>query len=112
MPSYLERDIQNLKEGMGPLEKRPVFSNIQFDANGVVIYDASSPTYDSEKEVVNVPPKVEKIDNPFVQNMKSTNEVINKNSNEWSIFKNIQFDENGIVISAEEYTPKELNDKE
>ena len=35
-----------------------------------------------------------------------------ENSNEWSIFKNIQFDENGVVISAEEYTKEELSNKE
>ena len=61
------------------------------------------------------PTKVEpvnNVNNPFVPVQNVQSPQVNEDSNNWSIFKNIQFDENGVVISAEEYTKEELNKKE
>lgn len=108
---------QNTNVNSNTLEKKGFANNIQFDANGVVVYDPIEST-NYKSTVGNVSPspfKVEKatdINNPFVPIQKETSNIPSNNSKEWSIFKNIQFDENGVVIAAEEYTKEELENKE
>ncbi len=108
---------QNQPVDSSSLEKKPFAANIQFDENGVVVYDPIETTnYKSTVgNAIQAPVQMEKannVSNPFVpvQNVQSTQP--NEDSKNWSIFKNIQFDENGVVISAEEYTKEELNNKE
>jgi hypothetical protein len=93
-----------------------ILSNIQFDANGVVIYDPvvkkdnQSDNMSTFKEVNMVNIMQSDVSNPFVPAYVA--EEINNNqqtdTNDWSIFKDIRFDENGTVISAIEYTAEEL----
>lgn len=105
---------QNSTENKENYTQKDVFKNIQFDENGVVIYEAvPSPTYKKNvQEVPSVTQLEESVANPFTPPQVSEDTFSTDNSKEWSIFKNIQFDENGVVISAEEYTEEELNNKE
>ncbi len=88
----------------------PVFSNIQFDQNGVVIYDPISlperktPLFTSQNTSV----KESEVDNPFTVKYQEKKETPENDTRNWSIFKDIKFDENGVVVSAEEYTAQEL----
>lgn len=105
---------QNQPENSENLEKKAFSANIQFDENGVVVYSPIETTsYKSTVgNVSSTPEKVSDVNNPFVpvQNIQPTQTA--EDSNNWSIFKSIQFDENGVVISAEEYTKEELDNKE
>lgn len=108
---------QNNKENSNNLEKKSFAANIQFDENGVVVYDPiESTNYKSTVgSVSSSPSKIENVsnvDNPFVPVQKVQPMQPNEDSKSWSIFKNIQFDENGVVIAAEEYTKEELENKE
>ncbi len=94
-------------------EQKTYSANIKFDENGVVVYESiETPTYKSSVDNASSIEIKKDVSNPFVpvQNIVSNPEQ--ENSKEWSIFKSIQFDENGVVISAEEYTPEELKEKE
>ncbi len=88
------------------------FANIKFDENGVVIYDAIS-LPEHKSAIVKEEPVTEekKIDNPFTVQYPAPKTDTN-NTSSWSIFKNIEFDENGVVTVAEEYTPEELAQQE
>ncbi len=107
---------QNQSDNSKKLEEKAFAANIRFDENGVVVYDPIEPTtYKSTVGVELTPTKVEpvnNVNNPFVPVQNVQSPQVNEDSNNWSIFKNIQFDENGVVISAEEYTKEELNKKE
>lgn len=98
-------------------EYNSLLSNIKFDENGVVIYDPIVNTYSETNNFTNTPEiksydkTIQDISNPFIPTYKvedSVNTEKQNDSKSWSIFKNIQFDENGVVISAVERTPEEL----
>lgn len=98
-------------------EHNSLLSNIKFDENGVVIYDPIVNTYSETNNFTNTPEiksydkTIPDISNPFIPTYKvedSANTEKQNDSKSWSIFKNIQFDENGVVISAVERTPEEL----
>lgn len=95
-------------------EQKPFASNIQFDENGVVIYaPLETTTYKSSVAVpTSQPVERQDVSNPFVPIQNVSPEPVQQNSKEWSIFKSIQFDENGVVVSAEEYKPEEIKNKE
>ena len=106
---------QNDAKESATYEKKPFANNIRFDANGVVVYDPiEAPTYKSNVTNVSISEKVDQkeVNNPFVPVQKEVSNPSQENSNEWSIFKNMPFDEHGVVISAEEYTKEELSNKE
>lgn len=106
---------QNQKVDENQYKKKPFAANIQFDENGVVVYNPIElPTYKSVVANTSTPENVElkEVDNPFVPTQNTNTLPSQSDSKEWSIFKNIQFDENGVVISAEEYTKEELENKE
>ncbi len=75
--------------------------NFKFDSNGVVIYDPlASQNYTSN--IVRENKQIEEVKNPFYNKYVEKNVSQNdSNSAEWDIFKKIEFDENGYVISAE-----------
>ena len=75
--------------------------NFKFDSDGVVIYDPLS-SNDSGKNKPQEKEKKEEIENPFYNKYVEKNVSLHdSNSKEWDIFKKIEFDENGYVISAE-----------
>lgn len=75
--------------------------NFKFDNNGVVIYDPLS-SQNSDIGKVQGNKKIEEIENPFYNKyVEKTISQHESNSSEWDIFKKIEFDENGYVISAE-----------
>lgn len=79
--------------------------NFKFDENGVVVYDPFNKDY--YKSEIKVSDNVEKdksidIDNPFYKKYEEKSEKESTDAGKWPIFKNIVFDENGIVVSAEE----------
>ena len=84
--------------------KSDLFKNIKFDSNGVVIYDSlendSTPDNNTLSTKNNNEMK-DSINNPFFEKYEEK-KLNDDNQKEWPIFKNIQFDENGVVISAEE----------
>lgn len=87
------------------MEEKQMFNeiNYKFDENGVVIYDSIISSFDKmisadEKEFTS-----DEVINPFVKEYpKQVANEINNDSSNWTIFKNIEFDENGIVIRADE----------
>ncbi len=106
---------QQGEEKKDGLKTNASFTNIQFDENGVVVYDPISimpPT--KEKPVESIPTQNTDIANPFAVSYQEVKEPTSSEPEpkEWSIFKNIQFDENGVVISAEEYSSEELKSKQ
>lgn len=75
--------------------------NFKFDSDGVVIYDPLSSSNSNKEKISNNETK-EEIENPFYNKYEEKNVSFHdSNSNEWDIFKKIEFDENGYVISAE-----------
>ena len=88
-------------------ESKSLFNNIKFDENGVVIYDGTVDPEIEEHEnkfSLNADKKEEiddGINNPFYEKYEEKN-IANDSNKDWPIFKKIEFDENGIVISAEE----------
>lgn len=91
---------------------KQIFSNIKFDENGVVVYTELN----SEKNNVTIKneidtPKQNNFVNPFYKQYSSDNDSTIQDSNEWPIFKNIVFDENGTVVQIEEYTSEEKSMK-
>ena len=87
------------------LVNKSLFKNIQFDENGVVIYTENNDINNNEvtfnEELTKNIDDNSSIDNPFFAKYEEK-KIKDSNDKEWPIFKNIQFDENGIVISAEE----------
>lgn len=78
--------------------KNTTLKNFQFDENGVVIYDP----YDDKKNDSKENNDIKKnIFNPFYSNYTDKQEE-RKTTSDSPIFKKIVFDENGVVISAEE----------
>lgn len=104
----------NEEKALNNYSTNSVLANIEFDENGVVIYDPLvHPTYKSEIENIKVNSEnPDNLENPFVPIAKGVDVHSEQDASEWSIFKNIQFDENGVVIVADEYTPEELNKDE
>ncbi len=105
---------QNTEVDSQKFEKKAFSSNIQFDENGVVIYNPIETVSYKSSVAMPTPEIVERKDvsNPFVPTQNMSQETVQEDSKEWSIFKSIQFDENGVVISAEEYAPEEIQNKE
>lgn len=80
-----------------PVPSKPTKVDIYFDENGVVVSDGTTKKIEDEKYR-------KLVDNPFVTSFKETKkEEVDKNSSNWPIFKDIQFDSEGNVIVAEEY---------
>ena len=68
----------------------------QFDENGIVVTDRSA----TQKEEL---PKLENVSNPFALNKSKENTEVEKDTKKWPIFKSLKFDQNGVVLAAEEY---------
>lgn len=81
--------IQQNNNNSGFENKQQVMKNIKFDENGVVIFDSF--VQQDNQIVNNVPVK----NNPFEIKNQTTNNI----NQDYSIFKNLKFDENGVVIS-------------
>ena len=107
---------QNKKEEQG-YSSKDILSNIQFDENGVVAFETISSNYKKNNSIIS--PELKEttnldnatFDNPFIATYEpeisfDLEVPLENNSKEWSIFRDIQFDENGVVISAEK-NPKE-----
>lgn len=84
-------------------EKELPFSNFRFDENGVVIFESPN-----EKEENTTKPayvlenKPEEIINPFKEEIQiPVTAQPDENAENWSIFHNFKFDENGVVIAEE-----------
>jgi len=84
-------------------ETNEFLSNIQFDENGVVVFASFTKSKTEEPVLHTIAETSEKkVSNPFVNNYKEKREEKSSNDDQqWPIFKSIQFDENGMVISAE-----------
>ncbi len=85
-----------------------VFTNFEFDENGVVIF--AQPSTKTEKKEQPIQEKVIStndvggVNNPFHKEMnyeQSISKETTEEGKDWPIFSNIKFDENGVVISAE-----------
>jgi len=75
-----------------------IFSNIEFDENGVVIFAETKNDIDGSPSIKN---NVLDVKNPFLREInEETSNTINEDINveNWPIFSNIKFDENGIII--------------
>lgn len=110
-----EKAAEFHKENEMFLTSNSTYSKLLFDENGVVmiadpVVVEESPKkesllknikFDDEGYVISVDNEVE-MNNPFVNeyNIEAKQEPEKQN---WSIFKNIEFDENGNVIAASEY---------
>ena len=85
-------------------ENNEFLSNIQFDENGVVVF-APETVRKTEKPLSSIIEKEEmEISNPFTTKHyedKPEEKSNSDSSQQWPIFKNIQFDENGMIIAAE-----------
>ncbi len=88
------------------------YSKLLFDENGVVKIaepviednrkrDLEDIKFDEKGTVIGIGNNYN-ISNPFHQEYLNTAVSKEKQSNEWGIFKNIEFDENGFVTKAEE----------
>ena len=84
-----------LMEATTKLESKPM-PLYQFDENGVVVADHSA----TEKEKL---PNLEDVSNPFALTEAKENAEVEKDTKKWTIFKSIKFDQNGVVLAAEEY---------
>ena len=83
-----------------------VFNNFSFDENGVVTYEYIEkipPIKNQEYYDYSIVQEQQSYENPF--NFKNDYErndnLIEDNPDDWSIFKKIEFDENGVVVQAE-----------
>lgn len=92
--------LKQLENPSEQLETSGIFENIKFDSHGVVIYDNMVNSV-KEKDVVFEEKNDNEISNPFYSAYAEKKEEDNK-SESWPIFTDIQFDENGVVISAVE----------
>ena len=74
-------------------EEKKMESTYIFDENGVLTSEVKKP-----------------VKNPFsIEEPKA--EKLDEKPDDWPIFKNIEFDENGVVVSAEENTPSNIPDQ-
>lgn len=86
-----------------------IFANFEFDENGVVVFAQPSVETKKEESVVQSTISANKqsnINNPFYKAMVYEPTVVeekkpDEETKDWPIFNNIQFDENGVVVSAE-----------
>ena len=83
-------------------ESKSKNKDLEFDSNGVVIFDGDS----TEETVVEEKPL--EVKNPFKTEVNDTPVTEVVKSNDWSIFKPFKFDANGRVISDEEF-PTEVS---
>ena len=106
-------DVENAKtfheENDMVLTSSKSYSKLLFDENGVVVL--AEPVLESPKSNVDI--KFDKdgyvisnetdsdINNPFYKEYTTTEPKI-EDSDNWNIFNKVEFDENGVVISAEE----------
>lgn len=79
--------------------KDSLFENIQFDENGVVEF-ATMKNYNNKHDSISLKEENTNIINPFVTDINQRKEKNIEDAKDWPIFKDIQFDENGVVISA------------
>src|SRR5699024_8571449 len=89
------KDGKVLMEATTNLESKPM-TLYQFDENGIVATDRSA----TQKEEL---PKLENVSNPFALNKSKENTEVEKDTKKWPIFKSLKFDQNGVVLAAEEY---------
>jgi len=104
----LNRQQAEKKDGY---QTKEVLSNIKFDENGVVIYDPIQSSFPVKQKFEPPVPTTNnssigvKVDNPFIPTnigARAKTSSDSKKPEQWSIFKSIEFDENGVVISAVE----------
>lgn len=96
--SKLNQVLLNQQKIIPKDKKVDLFKNFQYDDNGVVLYEPDESNQDNNLETQSFKSEVS---NPFYSSYSDKQEVENTTSNS-PIFKSIVFDENGIVISAEE----------
>ena len=93
---YVDEKFENIKALLNDevdYEEQKMESTYTFDENGVITSETKTP-----------------VKNPFsVEEPKA--EKLDEDPGDWPIFKNIEFDENGVVVSAEEYTPSNIPDQ-
>lgn len=87
-------------------ESHSTFSNFRFDENGVVVFESPNEKMESQNKQTPayvLENKQEEIINPFKEEVKIPIEVSQPDENveNWSIFRNFKFDENGVVIAEE-----------
>lgn len=108
---------QNTIENKDEYVTSPVLTNIQYDDNGVVVFENISSRNSVENSVIppvlnEVSKSTQVIDNPFAPtyqaNIQEQESSLKNDSNSWPIFKSITYDENGIIISAEENRREEM----
>lgn len=93
---------QLLKQSVSSIEinEDNLFKNIEFDENGVVTF-AELNNKATKKEVISLKEEKMPVENPFVSTIEvSKKEEFDDNTENWPIFSDIKFDENGVVISA------------
>lgn len=91
------------------VQNENVFSNFEFDENGVVVFMQPNAIENITKKNNAKAESVissfsSNINNPFYKSLDYEQTIKEQESSEiqnWPIFKNIQFDENGVVINAE-----------
>lgn len=78
-----------------------IFKNIKFDENGVVIFASTTDNVEKEESIKFLKNDIPDVKNPFIrEEIKDNTESVksDENVNEWPIFSNLKFDENGIII--------------
>lgn len=82
------------------IKEDSLFKNIEFDENGVVTFAELKNEF-KQKDIVSLNNDESYVKNPFVSTIEiSKNEEDDDDTENWPIFSDIQFDENGVVISA------------
>jgi len=103
---------QNNNETKENLKTHNFFKNIKFDENGVVIFEELNEEFVNNytQPITNIQQETKEEINFFTQQNSTPSTIVENadNSKNWSIFKNIKFDENGVIIEEETYTQEEL----
>ena len=96
--TLLSQQVDNVK-----LNTDSLFSNMEFDENGVV-------TFASEQKVEEPKHEVESVNNPFITSIH-VEESPKEDTSSWPIFEKLESDENGVVI-GEKITKKNKEEVE
>lgn len=81
--------------------EKELFENFKFDANGVVVYEYD---YVEDEERFKLSPSLSKeiSANPFNKKYNLNNRDNDSEENEWTVFKEYKFDEDGNLISEKD----------
>lgn len=109
--SFNKRIVEQSNEVDSLGNDNDLLYNFSFDENGVVVYEYKLENQEEKNNLNDFSKEKSTQQNPF--NKKYNFSVGNdglKNSNEWSIFKNYEFDKNGNVV-AEEVVEEPINEE-